>query len=78
MDQRVRSAVFSPNGKQILTANEDGSATLWDAGGDGNFKNLIRKQLVLPSNKNSGVRSAVFTPDGKQILTASEDSTVRL
>jgi WD40 repeat protein/CHAT domain-containing protein len=65
----ARSAVFSPDGRQILTASHDKTACLWDTSG-----NL----LVEFRGHEDGVDSAVFSPDGRQILTASEDKTARL
>ena len=62
------SAVFSPDGKSILTASVDKTAKLWDLSG---------KCLVTFSG-NSEVLSAVFSPDGKSILTASADNTAKL
>jgi hypothetical protein len=65
----VNSAVFSPDGKRILTASSDGTAKLWDAGG----------KLLADLNKHKGaVLSAVFSPDGKRILTASSDGTAKV
>jgi WD40 repeat protein len=66
----VWSAVFSPDGRRILTASTDGTARLWDAetGAPG---------PVLRGHEGP-VRSAVFSPDGRRILTASRDGTARL
>ncbi|MBD1903655.1 CHAT domain-containing protein [Trichocoleus sp. DQ-A3] len=65
----VHSAVFSPDGRQILTVSGDKTARLWDIQG-----NLL---AVLRGHEN-WLNSAVFSPDGRQILTASHDKTVRL
>jgi WD40 repeat protein len=68
-DEHVNSAVFSPDGRQILTASEDGFAKLWDQRG-----NLIHDF----SHDGYEVKSAVFSPNGKQILTLAKDDIVRL
>jgi WD40 repeat protein len=65
----VWSAVFSPDGKKILTASRDKTALLWDKQG---------KILAELKGHQAGVSSAVFSPDGEYILTASGDSTARL
>lgn len=65
----VRSAIFSPDGQQILTASNDNTARLWDRQG-----NLI---TILQGHKNT-VISAIFIPNGQKILTTSLDDTTRL
>ena len=69
---RVISAVFSPDGRQILTASIDTTARLWQQADTGAWESV-----VLEGHKDS-LTSAVFSPDGRQILTASWDKTARL
>ncbi|MEO7731545.1 MAG: protein kinase [Kofleriaceae bacterium] len=58
---RMWSAVFSPDGKRVLTADDQG-ARMWDAASN---------QLLLSVNHGSGtVRQAEFSPDGSRIVTA--------
>ena len=65
---RMWSAVFSADGKQILTA-DDKSARLWDAGSH---------QLLFTMSHGDTVYQAMFSPDSSKILTAGADGTVRL
>ncbi|MFY0575142.1 hypothetical protein ACN28S_12890 [Cystobacter fuscus] len=65
----VNSAVFSPDGTQLLTASEDGSARLWRADGTGT-------PLVFQHSRQA-LTSAIFSPDGTHVLTVSS-STARL
>ena len=69
-DDNLNSAVFSPDGKYILTASADDTAMLWDAS----------TCEVVDTLKGHvyGVNSAIFRPDGKYILTASADDTAML
>ncbi|AFY58453.1 WD40 repeat-containing protein [Rivularia sp. PCC 7116] len=65
----LTSARFSPDGKRILTASEDGTAIIWNSDG---------KELAVLKGHTGRVYSAVFSPDGKRILSASEDKTARI
>ncbi len=64
------SAVFSPDERQILTANADHTARLWNAA----TGTLL---ATLPGHSDD-VKTARFSPDGKRIVTGSADHTARL
>jgi WD40 repeat protein len=67
--EMVYSAVFSPDGKMILSASRDSTAKLWDTEGN----------VIADLKGHYGdVYSAVFSKDGERILTTSADSTARL
>jgi WD40 repeat protein/serine/threonine protein kinase/TPR repeat protein len=66
----VRRAVFSPDGRQIVTASFDKSARIWDA--------ATGRQLLVLTGHTDRVNSAAFSPDGKQIVTASRDKSARI
>ena len=65
----MRSAVFSPDGTQIVTTSWDRTARLWRSDG------TLIVELI---GHTDTVWSAVFSPDGSQILTASHDTSARL
>jgi len=63
------SVSFSPNGKYIATASDDGTARLWD---------LLGNQLAELKKHQSAVYSVSFSPNGEYIATASDDGTAQL
>ena len=69
--ERVRSVVFSPDGKKITSASSNKMVRLWD----------VKKgePIGAPLEGHHGwVLSVVFLPDGKRIASASSDKTVWL
>ncbi|MCP4695373.1 MAG: hypothetical protein GY862_00790, partial [Gammaproteobacteria bacterium] len=68
-DNSVGQAVFSPDGKRLLT-HAGNNAYLWDSR-DGQI-------LYVLKGHEEYVQHAAFSPDGKAIVTASSDNTARL
>jgi WD40 repeat protein len=66
----VSSAVFSPDGRQIVSASRDKVVRIWNAEGTGPPLALFGHEDV--------VNFAAFSPDGRRIVSASEDRTVRI
>jgi WD40 repeat protein len=62
----VQTAVFSPNGKQILTCGSDQSVCVWDS----DTKKELRRFIGLANP----VTAAVFSPDGRRLLTSAGSS----
>ncbi len=60
---RIVSARFSPDGKQIVTASWDNTAILWDAGTGQRLHELRGHQCSL--------QDALFSSDGARVLTVS-------
>jgi len=70
MKRSCHSVAFSPDGKYVLTASDDGTPKLWDA----NTGLLVRAF----NGHTSIVRSVAFSPDGEYVLTGGLDGTARL
>lgn len=66
----VRSAIFSPNGKNLLTTGDDHSVRLWNI--------ETGKEIRRYTGHMGTVTHALYSPDGKRLLTASYDGTARL
>jgi WD40 repeat protein len=66
----LSAAVFSPDGKRVITASADGTARVFRADGDG-------LPVVLKGHE-AAVTSAAVSPDGRLVLTTSEDGTARI
>src|SRR5271166_208659 len=65
----VGGAVFSPDGKRILSWSSDKTLRLWEA--------ATGAAIDAPMRHEDFVKGARYSPDGKRILSWSEDKTVR-
>jgi WD40 repeat protein len=66
----INSAVYAPDGKQVLTASEDGTVRLWDV--------VTMKVLRVYRGHTGGVTRALYLADGQRFVTASRDGTAAL
>ncbi|MBI5708306.1 MAG: hypothetical protein HZC36_15085, partial [Armatimonadetes bacterium] len=66
----VSSAVYSADGRRILTSSDDKTARVWDAG--------TGRELMKLEGHSHVVNSAVYSADGRRILTSSYDKTARV
>ncbi len=65
----VNSAVYSPDGKKILSASSDGTVKEWDT--------ATGQCLRTLEGHTDCVNSAVYSPDEEKILSASSDGTIK-
>lgn len=68
--QEVTTVTFSPTGKILASASEDGSIQLWNTQTNTAIGTLIQHP--------KGVNSIAFSPDAKFMLSGSDDATIRL
>jgi WD40 repeat protein len=68
---RVNSIGWSPDGKEVVTASDDGTARIWDSG---------TGALRLTVAGQAGAKSvqAQFSPDGTAVMTVQDDGAVRV
>ena len=66
---KLHSAAFSADGKRVVTASDDSTARVWDAGGG-------TEMAVLKGHDD--MLGAAFSADDKRVVTASKDKTARI
>ena len=66
----VSTAIYSPDGKRIVTSSLDNSVKIWE----------VSSGLLLANLKGhtDTVTTALYSPDGKKIMTACEDGTAKI
>ncbi len=67
----VDEAIFSADGTEVISASDDHTARIWDAGGGSNVRTVN-----LSDSLSDIVWTGDYSSDGKLIVTASEDGNV--
>src|SRR5450432_3481313 len=66
----VQYAIFSPDGKRVVTASHDKTAKIWDVSSGNLLANL--------TGHSNFVYAAAFSPNGSKIVTASFDGLAKI
>jgi WD40 repeat protein len=66
----VESAVFSKDGKRVVSGGDDRTLRLWDTDSG--------KEIHAYPGHESGVKAVAISADGKHLLSGGSDATVRL
>ena len=64
--QTVLGIAYSPDGKRLATASQDGTAKVWDVSSG-------EEKFTLDILRQSGVNAIVYSSDGQLLATSSDD-----
>ncbi|NEQ65448.1 MAG: hypothetical protein F6K21_08110 [Symploca sp. SIO2D2] len=68
-NNKIHAIAFSPSGKLIVSASDDGKIQLWK------YDGTLLKNIAAHSKK---VNSVNFSPNGKLVVSGSDDKTIKL
>jgi WD40 repeat protein len=66
----IRAACFSPDGRRLASAGDDGTVKVWDA--------ATGRELLSLTRHAGGAAGVGFSPDGRRVVSAAADGTVKV
>ncbi|EJD02440.1 WD40 repeat-like protein [Fomitiporia mediterranea MF3/22] len=66
----VLGVAYSPDGRHIVSASEDGAVNIWDA--------QTGAQIASLEGHQGSVESVAYSPDGRHVISGSDDKTLRV
>jgi WD40 repeat protein len=66
----ITAVVYSPDGRQIITASNDKTVKIWDAESG--------RELWTLAGHSDWVNAIAYSPDGRRIVSASDDTTIKI
>ena len=67
----ILSMAFSPDGRRLASAAQDGTVKLWETA-------TGREILTLVHGRDELLTGVSFSPDGRQIVSTSKSGTVKV
>jgi WD40 repeat protein/energy-coupling factor transporter ATP-binding protein EcfA2 len=71
---QVGSLAFSPDGRKLITSNDQGSLYAWNITGS----RITGNATSITGRHTSGVNSIIFSPDKKRMATCGYDGSVHI
>lgn len=70
--QEVATCLFTPDGKAVITAGEDGKLVLW------NPRTLERLETLVSPDSQESIRSLAISRDGKTVISGTHSGLVQI
>jgi WD40 repeat protein len=69
-EEQVRGATYSPDGRRVVSAADDGTVRVWET--------VSSRELHCLRGHQGKVYAVAFSPDGRRVVSAGEDRTLRV